>query len=141
MTETLSKRSRNIAWVLLVIAVIYFGGLVHIIVDSGWQGDVSLKLLALVGFLLVSPAAPFLTLVGLAKRWRWLYVVLSIWFALLALFFGRFTIVFLPGNAMATPLPIFLAALIPCVLCAALSYLQARLYLQARGGEAEGATT
>jgi hypothetical membrane protein len=137
MNEALRKWSRIIAGILAVAAILYFGLLVFLIYDYTQYFSIKPMQLILASFALTSAAAPFLALVGLARHSRPLYLVSAIWFLALTIFFGIVSLVTFYDTGPSDP-PLFLLTVIPGFLCAALSYLQGRLYWGARGEEAKG---
>jgi uncharacterized membrane protein len=118
---------------LAPIAVLYLVLLLTVVgVGKDWL-NAPPSALAFVSFSLASAAAPFLTFYGLVRRRRWIYLVSAIWFLLLTVYFGFFSYILLPrSNGPPNVSVMLLLAVIPFILSAALSYLQARLYIEAR---------
>jgi hypothetical protein len=139
MNEPLRRWSWIIAGILAVIATLYFIFLIVLFYDFGARiiGD-DIIVDSLVLFSLLSAIAPFLALVGLAKRWRPLYLVSAIWFLMLTLHFGFLTYFMTTSPPFETSLfgPTFFV--MTCMLCAAFSYLQGRLHLGVGASAAGG---
>lgn len=134
MIESVRKWSWIIAGILAVIASLYFGLLIVLFIDFSRWVTVEPIDIFIVLLLLSSAAAPFLAMAGLAKRLRPVYLVSAIWFLVLTIFFGTFAYLLASNGAgpSSQGLYLFPFAFIPCLLCAALSYLQGRLYIEAR---------